>query len=177
MPFVFENVPRVHLLVGNGILRPSNRFVARVKRFLFPLVGYGTVEQRIKGLIETQKMQSYVHLLDWRSDIPQLLAASDLLVFPSIAPHFARPVIEAGAMGKPVVVSQLGSVAELVEHEITGIIVPPNNIQELAEAIVRILTDESLASVLGTAGYEQSLKRFNAAANISKTVAVYEEFS
>ena len=84
-------------------------------------------------------MEPWVRLLPFRPDPERLNAAADLVVFPSTLPHFARPVIEAGAMAVPVVASRLGGVEELVEDGMTGILVPPGDPAALGDAIARVL--------------------------------------
>lgn len=174
MSLVKQQVPTVHLLIANGAYRFSGRAVSAVARTVLPLVGYGTVTQRVDKLLERYTLYDCVHMLEWRTDVPQLLAASDLLVFPSIAPHFARPVIEAGAMAKPVVASRIGGVEELVVGGETGLLVPPGDAAALAQALVNELRDADLARRLGKAGHRQARQRFDAGRNIEQVIQVYE---
>lgn len=116
-----------------------------------------------------------LRFLDVRDDVPQLLAASDVLVFPSIVPHYARPVIEAGAMAKPVIASDLGGPRELVCHDETGLLIPPNDPQMLAAAIIAILSDPKLAYSMGENGYRRARELFNARKNAARTFSIYEE--
>ncbi|HEX3053638.1 MAG TPA: glycosyltransferase family 4 protein [Aggregatilineaceae bacterium] len=174
MALVRDAVPEAHLAVGSGAYTPSGRLLSRIARTVLPLVGSGTVAQRVDKLIAQNAMQDRVHLLSWRSDVPRLLAASDVLVFPSVAPHFARPVVEAGAMKKPVVASRIGGVEELVVHEETGLLVPPNDPVRLADALIRILTQPDEAQKMGKNGRQHALSRFNAETNIKATTAAYE---
>jgi glycosyltransferase involved in cell wall biosynthesis len=110
-----------------------------------------------------------------RQDIPKILAASDVLVFPSSVPHFARPILEAGAMGKPSVASDLGGPRELIVPEETGYLVPANDAQVLAQALVEVLTDPEHAREMGEAAYVRARRLFDAEANVAATVAVYDE--
>ncbi len=110
-----------------------------------------------------------------RQDIPQVLAASDLVVFPSVVPHFARPIVEAAAMAKPIVASDLGGPNELVDDGVTGMLVPPNDVEKLANAIISILGDPQRAKSMGAAGFNRARKLFNAQKNAAQTFAVYDE--
>ncbi len=110
-----------------------------------------------------------------RSDIPQVLAATDVLVFPSVVPHFARPIIEAGAMAKPVVASRLGGPLELVQDGITGLLAPHTDPAALAEALITLLLDPQRRRAMGEAGYAQACEKFDAAINAGKTIDVYSE--
>ena len=119
--------------------------------------------------------RSFIRFPGVRNDIPDVLAASDLVVFPSVRPHFARPIIEAGAMAKPVVASNLGGPRELVRNNITGLLTPPDDPAALAEAIIKVLSTPGLAGRMGAAGYEQALEKFEAQRNAQATFALYDE--
>ncbi len=118
-----------------------------------------------------------LHLLGSRNDVPSLLVDASVLVFPSVVPHFARPVIEAAAMAKPVVASDLGGVRELVIRNETAILVPPNHPSALAQAVIELLQDPSRAYRLGQQGYALAKEKFDAAKNAKVTFAVYESIS
>jgi glycosyltransferase involved in cell wall biosynthesis len=110
-----------------------------------------------------------------RSDVPQLLAACDVVVFPAVVPHFARPLIEAAAMAKPVVASDLGGPRELVVHGSTGLLVPPNDPEALASAIAAVLEDPQAAMRMGAAAFERAQQLFDAQKNALRTFALYAE--
>jgi glycosyltransferase involved in cell wall biosynthesis len=110
-----------------------------------------------------------------QDDVPQLLAASDVVTFPSTVPHFARPIIEAGAMGKPVVASRLGGPLELVEDGATGVLVPPDDVEALATALVELLRDPARRARMGEAGYQRVRERFDASVAARRVCEVYAE--
>lgn len=118
-------------------------------------------------------MNASIKFLGTRSDIPQLLAASDMLCFPSTVPHFARPVIEASAMGLPVIASDLGGPQELVRDEETGFLVTAGNVQALSAAISRVLEDSALALRLGRSGIVFAREFFDAEKNTAAIVRLY----
>ena len=109
-----------------------------------------------------------------RTDIPQCLAACDVLVSPSTIPHFARPVIEAGAMKKPVIASAVDGMDELVIHGKTGELVPPGDHRALADTINRLCSDDILCENMGLNGYSRAMRLFNSFHNARATVEVYE---
>lgn len=117
----------------------------------------------------------YLRFLGVRSDVPELLAAADVLVFPAVVPHFARPIIEASAMGKPVVASDLGGAQELVKVGETGLLVPPNDPPALTHALLQLLRDHPAAAQMGENGYHLAQAQFNAQYNAERTFAVYQE--
>jgi glycosyltransferase involved in cell wall biosynthesis len=109
-----------------------------------------------------------------RADVPQLLAAADILCFPSTVPHFARPVIEASAMGVPVVASDLGGPQELVRHGETGLLVPAHDAAALADALLTLLHDAALRERMGQAGIAFAREHFDADTNTCAVLGLYE---
>jgi glycosyltransferase involved in cell wall biosynthesis len=108
-------------------------------------------------------------------DVVPMLAATDVLAFPSAVPHAGRPLIEAAAMAIPVVASHLGASPELVQDGVTGHLVPPRDPSALAEAIGRLLAEPDRTREMGEAGYRRALRLFNADVNAPATFDVYRE--
>jgi glycosyltransferase involved in cell wall biosynthesis len=119
-------------------------------------------------------MEAWAPLLPFRADPERLMAAADLVVFPSTVPHFARPVIEAGAMARPVVASRLGGVEELVEDGRTGLLVPPRDPDALGDAIARVLLDPAMARRMGEAAHAAYLRRFAREPVMRQVMEVYD---
>lgn len=88
------------------------------------------------------------------SELPAYYAATDVLALPSISGPENAPVVvfEAMAAGKPVVASNLPGVCEIVEHERSGLLVPPKNVEALADALVQMLSDSAFRSRAGEHG-------------------------
>lgn len=129
----------------------------------------------IAEFIQREGIQDNVIFTGLRQDIPQVIAALDLVVFPSTVPHFGRPIIEAGAMAKPVVASDLGGPKELVINGETGFLIPAGDPVKLAEAIMTVLSDRDLARRMGEAGYTRAKRLYNAEFNARRTFQLYEE--
>jgi len=125
--------------------------------------------------IENLPERKSIHVLGPRSDVPALIADCTLLLFPAIVPHFARPVIEAAAMAKPAIASDLGGVKELVKKNETAVLVTPNDPRALADAIVDLLQDPARLHRLGEEAYHWAREKFDARQNAVATFAVYEK--
>jgi len=108
------------------------------------------------------------------TNVPNWIAACDVLIAPFVVPHFSRPAIEASAMGKPVIASDVDGMEELVVHEQTGILVPAGDPKALAQAINRVCADERRAVSMGEAGYQRAKSVFNGEANTKTTFKVFE---
>ena len=171
---VRAKVPEVVcLLLGAGYL-PSGAMAARLARLLLPRVGSGTPRQRIRAHIRRLHLEHAIMELPFCAEMPPLFAASDVVVFPSIKPHFARPVIEAAAMGKPAVGSDLPGVRELIEHGVTGLLVPAGSPTALAEALIAVLAAPTLASRLGQSARRMAREQFDARRGAAEIMGVYE---
>ena len=169
---VRRRIPQVVAVVaGSGA--PGSGSASQLAR-LASFFGYVRYSERVQRAVERNGLDNVVCFLSFRNDVEHLIAASDVIAFPSTAPHFARPVIEAGAMAKPVVASRIGGVEEVVQDRETGLLVPPRNVDALARALTQVLTDPSLAASLGERGYWQARRLFDAETNVRQTVEVYE---
>ena len=105
-------------------------------------------------------------------DLPLLMNAADLLVFPSLYEGFGIPPLEAMACGTPVVASNASSIPEVVGD--AALLFDPYNIEEMADAMYRALTDEQLRNELRRKGFER-VKLFSWEKAARETLAVYEE--
>lgn len=85
----------------------------------------------------------------WREDVLDIVALMDVFVLPSFAEGVPKSVIEAMALGKPVIATTVGSVPDLVRDGETGLLVPPRDIDALAEALTRLVEDPALRKSLG----------------------------
>ncbi|MDX9759999.1 MAG: glycosyltransferase family 4 protein [Bacteroidota bacterium] len=161
---VLATVPEAVFLVAGPI--PGDTFRNRVN-------GLRVYRESVFSHIP-HDMKHAIRFLGIRGDIPALLAASDLLCFPSTVPHFARPVIEAGAMGRPVIASDLGGPRELVRHGETGLLVRPGDAPALAAAIRELLDDPARARALGRQGITHARTYFDAEKNTRTVTTLYD---
>ena len=107
-------------------------------------------------------MEKRVHFLGFRSDIPELMTACDLIAHTSIAPEpFGRVIVEAMFSGKPVVASDAGGAVELIEHGKTGWLTPPGDVLKLAEIINRCRDRSEEATAIAVAAKREASQRFN----------------
>jgi glycosyltransferase involved in cell wall biosynthesis len=110
-----------------------------------------------------------------RAEVAHHLAASDVFVFPTERDEAAPLVpLEAMAAGLPVVASDIGGGAELIESGKNGLLVPPASVDSLARAIDSLLADDALRRRMGEAARERIVERYTIEAMTRQTVAVYE---
>ena len=104
-----------------------------------------------------------------------LLASSDVFVNPSWSESFPYSVLEAMAIGCPIVATDVGGVPEAIENEVTGILVAPRDRVALAGALIGLLEASDRAGELGRRAQERQRAVFTLERMVSGTVAVYDE--
>jgi len=129
----------------------------------------------LKQRVQEQKLAGRVVFTGFVDNIVDLYAAVDLVVLPSLCEPFGRTLIEAMAMGKPVVATRAGGAIEVVEDGVTGLLVPPENSPQLAEAILKIMEDRGAAREFGANGRKRAERLFSIEQNVRKIEQTYIE--
>ena len=114
-----------------------------------------------------------VKFLGVRHDVDRLLAQADGFVLASRWEGFGLVFLEAMAAAKPVVATRVSAIPEVVEDNVTGLLVPPDDPAALAGALLELIREPARARQMGIAGHARVHAHFNATAMVAKTVAVY----
>ncbi|MFV9505985.1 MAG: glycosyltransferase family 4 protein [Oscillochloridaceae bacterium umkhey_bin13] len=126
--------------------------------------------------LDRDNVRAYCDLLGhipWHNLIA-LYRKATIFVMPSLYESFGISIIEAMACGLPVVATTAGAIPEVVEHGVTGLLVPPGDSIALAEAIIQLARDPELRSRLGKAGRERVQSMFTVGHVADQTLSVYE---
>jgi glycosyltransferase involved in cell wall biosynthesis len=138
------------------------------------LVGADPTSAKIQALIESSGRVGRVHALGYRTDAPEVAAASHLTILPTTKREgLCRAVLEANSYGVPAIVSDTGGNAELVKNGHSGIVVPPSEPQLLADAILKLYNDRELCALYGKNAKERAQNKFNVEQGVSGTLDVY----
>lgn len=127
----------------------------------------------LRSLIAERGWESRVHLLGARDDVPDLLAAADILAMPSLWEGLPLAILEAMFAGLPVVASRTSGIPEAVLHERTGLLVEPGQPAPLAAALHRLLADPALRLRMGEAGRQRAREEFSIARMTDRYLAAY----
>ncbi len=116
-----------------------------------------------------------IRFLGMRRDLPQLYALMDILVHPSHREGFPRVPMEAAAMARPLVLTDIRGCREVVAHEQNGLLVPLRDPAALAQAIERLLDNPQLAVQLGAAARQRALSEFDEQIIFQRVLAAYQQ--
>ena len=117
--------------------------------------------EQIIAAVEKAGLQDCVLFTGMRDDVPDILPALDVFVFPSEFEGFGLAAVEAMAAGLPVVASGVDGLKEVVANQVTGLLVPPKDSAALAHAIAQILKTPQLGAQMGAAGRRRAQERFS----------------
>lgn len=141
------------------------------------LVGDGPLRDQLRAEIDQAGLADDVSLLGARRDVPSLLRLARMFAFPSRTEGLPNALLEAMAGGLPIVTTDVPGCHDLVTHEATGLLVPYGDTQALAEAIIRLLVDPSLADRLGAGASRAVDERWNISRTFDEYEALYREIA
>ncbi len=157
-----QEIPQAHYLVAGGAIEGQEDFASEIKKFA-----------------EKLGLNGSVHFSDWRyhpKDMPQVYAALTIFVLASKRPEsFGLVLLEAMATAKPVVATNHGGPKEICVQNETGILVPPDNAEAMAQAILSLLKDRKKAKSMGDAGRIRVEQQYDRDKCIKQLEGLYEE--
>jgi len=156
-------------------LRAMRLLIRDVPNLVVMVVGDGNDRSALEAAAREFGIAERCKFLGWRSDMPVIYAALDVLALSSINEGSPVSLIEGMAAGRPVVATAVGGVPDVVRHERDGLLVPARDPYALASAVRRILCDPSLASRLGREGRRSALARFEISRMVTDIERLYLE--
>lgn len=172
------------LLISVGRLTPQKGFLDLITAFAILhksnprsrmiIVGQGPQDEELITKIQHLNLQSKVKLLGLRSDVPRLMAASDIYVSASLWEGLPVATLEAMSAGLPIVATNVGDVPQVV-IEGTGILVPPRQPEELALAIGYLLDHDERSRIIGKVARNHVQRTFGVENWINMQLEIYEK--
>lgn len=171
------------LVPGKGFddfIRAAAMIAPRLPKTVFMIVGDDPMEgkeyeERLRALVRKNALEKRVIFAGWQEKAIEFIASFDVLVQASstFPEGFGMTVIEAMALSKPVIVTNIPGPSEIVVDGVTGLIVPPADPRRMAEALKRLLTDARLARTMGANGRQRVEEYYNLDATVRKIEASY----
>jgi glycosyltransferase involved in cell wall biosynthesis len=156
-----EHPEAVFLVVGDGPLRESLEMETREGS----AAGEAGKEASWRSFIFT----------GFRSDTPAMFAVMDVFVLPSLTEGLPMALLEAMASEKPIVATKVGAIPQVIENEVSGLLVEPGDAEAIAGAIERLLTNSREAKELGKNAYMRVSEGFSSQKMIREYVSLYTQ--
>jgi glycosyltransferase involved in cell wall biosynthesis len=182
-----EIIPYQFIYIGRLIFYKNLEVVIKAIKIIrdsYPkisliIVGSGPHKEKIERLIHELNLQDNIkfkgHLSNEEKEA--WLASSQALVFPSLLEGFGLVVLEAFEFGKPVLVSDLRPLSDIVSNQITGLVIPPHDENAWGIAMEQIIKDPERAKKMGLAGREVLEKKYNVQVMLEKILSMYADFT
>jgi glycosyltransferase involved in cell wall biosynthesis len=161
---IFEFVKAAELLIDKGI---SARFV------LAGMVDLDNPSSVTQMKLDSWVAEGVVEYWGHRTDMPQVIAISNLVVLPSYREGLPKVLLEAAAVGRAVVTTNVAGCRDAVEPNVTGLLVPPQDAESLALAIEHLLKNPNQRMEMGLAGRKLAENQFDVRAVVDKHMKIY----
>ncbi len=137
------------------------------------VVGEVELDEELTRLVRETGLSDHLKLLGRRSDMPEVLSAFDMFVLSSHDEGMSNAILEAMAMERPVVATDVGGTGEVIRHGQSGLLVPPKDPVPLAAAIIEVIEDPSRAAAMGRSGRAVVVAGFSARAMVRQMERLY----
>ncbi len=137
------------------------------------IVGDGSLRDDLEKEVKKIAIHNNVVFTGKRRNIPDFLSCFDIFVLPSIKEGLPNSLLEAMAMGKPIVAAKVGGIPEVLQNGTTGLIVPPRDPESLAKAIKSLIDDEHRAKNIGNAARKFILENYSIKSTVQKWQTLY----
>ena len=119
------------------------------------IAGSGSLKKTLRGLAKHLGVGTNVHFLGYLENVAPLMTNSDIYALPSLSEGINTSVLEALALGRPVVATDAGGTRDVIQNGVTGILVPPASVNPLAEAMLKLANDQEAAKIMGQKGKQK----------------------
>ncbi|WP_284615906.1 TIGR03088 family PEP-CTERM/XrtA system glycosyltransferase [Aquabacterium humicola] len=145
------------------------------ERLRLVMIGGGPLRDEVQRIVDAAGVAELCWLPGERSDVPLLMRSLQCFVLPSLAEGISNTILEGMASGLPVIATDVGGNAELVDDGGTGLIVPPGDASALAGALEALACDPPRAAAMGRAGRQRAVSQFSLQAMVARYQDLYDQ--
>ncbi len=151
----------------------SQQYLPKDLSVFYVIMGHGTDSKTLKDLVLQMPFPDRIQLLGYREDAKRIVKASDIYAQTSLKEGFGRSLSEAVSMAKPVIITRTVGFSEVIEPEVSGLVIPPKQPRAIADAIVK-LKNETFRQQMGSKAKTYFEQHFNSQNTIDKTYQLYQ---
>ena len=179
-----KNIKNFEIVAVGALQRQKGYFIMLdavkeiIKKYPFiilKILGRGPDEEKIKKYICNNKLSDNVLLLGNRNDVPSILFKSDLFLMTSLWEGFSIALLEAMAVGLPIIATDVGGNSEAINNNVNGIIVPIKKSQSVIDSIDFLISNKSIREKLGKQAYKDLNSKFTIDTMINNLCKVYNK--
>lgn len=156
-------------------LRACHRVIEAGHNIRIVIAGSGPEERSLRMLAASLELSNRLTFVDGGVSMAGYLSAIDIFCLPSLQQGLGVMMLEAMALGRPIIASGVGGVVSVIEDNVTGLIVPPSDSRSLAERIIELLQNRERARTIAAAGQQLIRDRFNENRMLDEIIQVYRE--
>lgn len=156
------------------LVRAVSRVLAKIPKVRFFIIGKGELMAELKALATSQGINQNIVLTGFRNDVGAFYNIADLFVMSSVQEGLGTAVLDALALGKPVVATKSGGIPEIIRDGVNGRLVEPADPAALADGIVDLLSHADRAKQMGARGKKEVIEKFSLDAMVDAYIEVYE---
>lgn len=157
------------------MIEATSSVVEQFPKLHILFIGDGDLREELQAQTKALDLDKHIHFLGNRNDVPELLAASDYFVLPSLWEGLSMALVEAMASGLPIIATEVSGTHQVIIPNETGLLVPPGDSQLLGKAMIQILTNSAQAEAMGTAAKKRVGRYFSAQKQAQDHIALYSE--
>lgn len=169
-------VARLEPLKGHHVfLKAAKNIIDLLPQTHFLIVGAGIERKNLEQMSKELLIEENVHFLGMIKDVSQIIQLFDIGVLSSmpVSETFSNAILEYMAASKPVVATNVGSIAEMVVDGETGYLVPSGDPKALSDALIKLLKNKDLAKKMGEAGREKVKEKFTIQSMINRYESLF----
>jgi glycosyltransferase involved in cell wall biosynthesis len=181
--FALEDNILICAMVAQFIERKGHRYLLEAiplilrdqPRARFFFFGKGPMEKELRSISLDLGIEDKVIFAGFRDDLDRIMGCFDLLIHPALMEGLGVSLLQAAAAGVPIVGTRVGGIPEIVRDTVNGYLIPPSDVQSIADAVVKTLADRDLAMQLGENGREIVSRDFSIESMVRGNLEVYRE--
>lgn len=179
------NIPKENIVIGTisalvghkdypNLLNAAKIVLEKKSNITFCAVGDGKNEKEIKELYKKLKLGENFIFTGYRNDVGQFLKMFDIFVMASKKEGLGTSILDAQAVGLPIVATKTGGIPEIVKNNVNGLLVEPQNFLSLANAIIELIEDKEKRLKLGKTALE-TVRNFDINITVEKNIGLYKK--